>query len=75
MSVEMVIYIPLLDEGTTVVRPARAIPLSNGVFQVLAPVDYDLRDEHWEFPPGSIVECDRDMRNGKEVLVAKRRVS
>jgi len=66
------IYIELLDEGTAVARPTRGIPLGEDVYRVLAAPDYDPDDEHWEFAPGCVVHCEREIRNGEEILVAKR---
>lgn len=51
------IYIPLLDEGTTVSRPTEGEPLGNGVYRVLPTSNYDPEDEVWQFTPGSIVVC------------------
>ena len=65
------IYIPLLDEGTVVVRPTRGVPLAEGIYRVLATATYDPEDENWEFPPGSIVRCVLELRNGHELLVAR----
>jgi hypothetical protein len=65
-----VIYIPLLDEGTAVLRPTQGVPLGGGLYQVLATPNYDPEDEHWMFPPDSIVRCTIEMRSGEEVLVA-----
>ena len=64
------IYIHLLDEGTTVVRPTQGVPLGSGVYRVLPTADYDPDDEHWQFPPGSIVRCVMERREGEDVLVA-----
>jgi hypothetical protein len=82
MSAEMasstdvrIVYIPLLNEGTSVVRPTQAIRLRENVYQVLPTADYDPDDEEWEFPPGTAVECELETRSGQDVLVAKRRAS
>jgi len=64
------ICVHLLDEGTTVVRPTQDAPLGNGIYRVLATPDYDPEDEHWEFPPGSIVRGVIEQWEGGEVLVA-----
>lgn len=69
------IYIPLLNEGTSVVRPTLAEALRNDVYRVLATPDYDPRDEEWEFPPGTLVFCEKRKSNDQEILVAKRRAS
>jgi hypothetical protein len=65
------IYIPLLDEGTDVVRPTLGLSLSADTYRVLATPVYDPSDEHWQFPPGSVVRCGLEMRSGGEVLVAQ----
>jgi len=69
------IYVHLLDEGTTVVRPTQGAPLGADVYQVQATPDYDPDDEHWQFPPGSIVRCVMERRDGEDVLVAHEAVS
>ncbi len=69
------IYVSLLDEGTTVVRPTQGAPLGGGVYEVLATPEYDPDDEHWEFPPGSVVRCVLEMYEGEELLVAKESVT
>ena len=69
------IYVHLLDEGTTVVRPTQGASLGGDVYKVLATPDYDPDDEHWEFPPGSIVRCVREKRDGENILVADAAVS
>ncbi len=68
------IYIPLLNEGTAVIRPTEGISVGPRMFRVLETPDYDSEDEEWQFPPGSIVECEEEIRIGEVVLVAKRLV-
>ena len=53
------IYIALLDEGTDVWCPAPARKLTDSTYVVLKPADYDPVDETWQFPPGSVVVCER----------------
>jgi hypothetical protein len=65
------IYIPLLDEGTPVVRPTQAVTLSGDLFRVLATPNYDPDDEHWEFLPGSVVRGVLEQRGGEKILVAR----
>jgi hypothetical protein len=65
------IYIPLLDEGLPVVRPTKGTKIGTTEFLVLATPDYDPETEHWEFPPGSIVQCVKEYRDGDEILVAR----
>jgi hypothetical protein len=50
------IYVILLDEGTDTIRPTKAEVLPNGLYKLLPTPNYDPEDEHWEFPPGSIVK-------------------
>ena len=51
------IHVRLLDEGTEVFRPTRALDLGEDRFQILATADYDPELETWEFVPGSIVRA------------------
>lgn len=67
-----VIYIPLLDEGVPVLRPTQGRPLGEDGFLVLATADYDPETEVWEFPPGSVVMCVLERRDGDEILVARK---
>ena len=71
----LTIYIPLLNEGTSVVRPTHAVKLGENLYRVLPTQDYHPNDEEWEFPPGSVVECVPEARSGREVLVARKRAS
>lgn len=80
MSAEMgsctrTIYVELLDEGTTVVRPTQGEALDKDVYRLLPTPDYDPDDEHWEFAPGSVVRCVQEIRDGEEVLVARELVT
>ena len=68
------IHIPLLNEGTPVLRPTTGIRLRENTYKVLAVENYDPGDEEWQFPPGSIVECRNELRNGEDVLVARKKV-
>jgi hypothetical protein len=52
------IQVRLLDEGTEVSRPTRALDLGNGLFQIEATPDYDPQLETWEFVPGSVVRSE-----------------
>ena len=65
------VYIPLVNEGTDVLRPTQAVLIGNAVYRILPTPNYDPLDETWTFPPGSLVHCDTETRNGKELLVAK----
>ena len=67
----VVIYVSLLNEGTTVLRPATGLFVGTDVIQIQAPADYDPEDEEWEFPPGSEVRCIAEFRDGRQILVAR----
>ena len=69
------IYVNLLDEGVAVMRPTQGLRLGVDEYEVLPPIDYDPGDELWEFPPGSIVRCIREERDGEIILVARELVS
>ena len=82
MSVEMgsstsavEIFIPLLNEGTDVLRPTQGLVLGPDEVQVLATPDYDPTVEEWEFPPGSRVRCVTEIRGGRELSVARHRIT
>lgn len=68
------LYIPLLNEGTDVIRPTTGVVLDQDVVRVEPTADYDPELEEWEFPPGSQVRCVRQIRGGNEVIVANERV-
>jgi hypothetical protein len=69
------IYIPLLHEGTDVIRPTKGLPLGGRQYKVLPTQGYAAELEEWQFPPGSLVTCAIEMHGGKEVLVARTRLS
>jgi len=64
------IYVRLLDEGTECSRPTQAERIGNDLFKLLPTPDYNSEDEHWEFPPGSIVRA--VTVPGKKYLLAAR---
>jgi hypothetical protein len=68
MTVE--IYVNLLEEGTACSRPTQAQVLEHGLFRLLPTDSYDPDDEHWEFPPGSIVRGREVRRDGKSIFLA-----
>ena len=51
------LHIPLVNEGTDVLRPTTGISVAPDVVRVQATDDYDPDTEVWEFPPGSEVRC------------------
>jgi len=68
------LYIPLLNEGTDVLRPTTGIFVRPDVVRVEPTADYDPEIEEWEFPPGSEVRCVAEHREGQQILVARSRV-
>lgn len=67
---QVVIYVNLLDEGPTSLRATQAVVLGNGLFELLAPKDYDPHDKRWEFQPGSIVRGTQTRRGNASCLLA-----
>ena len=54
---EVTVYMPLLEEGTEVSRPVRAMHLEEDVYLIL---EQDIcLSEVWLFPPGTSVHCER----------------
>lgn len=49
------IFVQLLNEGTFVARPTRAIPRGENLYEILPTANYGKVDEEWEFKPGTIV--------------------
>jgi len=67
----MQIYIPLLDEGTSVIRPTEGKHIKDNIFLLLPTNNYDPSSESWMFPPGATVQCKREVWGNKEVWVAR----
>ena len=63
------IYIPLLNEGTSVVRPTNGEQIKEGVFRVLSADNAET--EEWKFPPGTLVKCVKEVWSGGKRLVAR----
>jgi hypothetical protein len=68
------LYVPLLNEGTPVLRPTTGLLLGTDIVQVLPTANYDPTLEEWEFPPGSKVKCVTETRGGRQLLVAQQRI-
>jgi hypothetical protein len=67
----MTVHARLRDEGSSAARPTPAENEGNELFRLLAAPNYDPDDEHWEFPPGSVVRCEtRIAEDGKTYLLA-----
>ena len=75
MSIELIqVYVPLLNEGTEVLRPTTGVFIGPDVVRLEANGEYDPAAEEWEFPPGSEVRCVAEFRGGRQILVARQRV-
>ena len=66
------IYVGLLDEGAPTSRPTQAERIGEDLFRLLPTPNYDPEDEHWEFPPGSVVRTKTMEYEGKKLLFAVR---
>lgn len=76
-SVEMtstidIIYVRLLDEGTDVWRPVKAMKVREGIYRIVGSDGRLYTDEHWEFLPDCLVECELTALMNGVHLVAKR---
>jgi hypothetical protein len=69
------VFIPLLNQGTGRVRRTYGLLLSPNQVQVFAPLDYNPIVERWQFPPGSRVTCVTEIRDGRQLLVARHRIA
>lgn len=69
------IHVRLLNEGTEVYRPTTGVLVGDHIFQISATADYDPAIEEWEFPPGTRVRCNSEMRGSRKLLVARSRVT
>lgn len=70
------IYVRLLNEGTECVRPVLAVRIDDLTFVVILTQQYKPEVEDWEFAPGSVVKCHKEIWRGpgdeeNEVLVAR----
>ena len=63
------IYIPLLDEGTTVWRPVEATQVDGGAFRIDT-LNPDPDTEAWAYTTGELVRCQPRVLSEVEVLVA-----
>lgn len=65
------VLVPLLNEGTDVLRPTTGVFITPDVVRLDPTPDYDPAIEEWQFPPGSEVRCVAELRGGRQVLVAR----
>ena len=67
-----IIYIQLLDEGTTIYRPVLSTVIDDNIYIV---GNRDDNDEKWEFEPNEIVEVKRHVfKDGKCGLIAVKKI-
>jgi len=68
MAESVVVYVALLNEGTSVWRPVQAAPVGGDVFTLFGEIP---DDEEWQFVPGQRVRCERKQLQGQaNALVA-----
>jgi hypothetical protein len=64
------IYMPLLDEGTSCWRPVQAIRLADDLYRI---TDSIPDDEKWLFSPGDVVRCElRDFADELGLVAVER---
>ena len=64
----MTIYVRLLDEGTDAWYPVEAVPVSDGIYEIVGK-NPDPEDLHWEFGEGSKVRCrPRQLSDGPQLV-------
>jgi hypothetical protein len=56
-----IVYVELLNEGTTTFFAMPATQIQSGVFLLHEPTQ-DIDDVELEYPPGSMVRCERRLR-------------
>ena len=61
------IYVPLLDEGTDVWRPASAEHIKDDIYRIAGDAP---EDEHWKFSSGQLVRCRQQNLSDGRCLVA-----
>jgi hypothetical protein len=69
--IKTIVYVNLLNEGTSVLRPVPAQYLGGNRYLLLKTNDYDPDDEEWEYLPGATVACEEETNEGEIILVAK----
>lgn len=70
---EETIYVALLGEGLDVWRPVKARRLSGDRYLILQQ-EYDRDVETWASESGTVVECRKELRNSRELVIAVRAV-
>ncbi|MDH6344167.1 hypothetical protein M2480_003082 [Parabacteroides sp. PFB2-12] len=60
MVEKIIVYMPLLNEGTSVLRPVMAFNMGNNIYKIIGTengLKPDDLDEEWLFPVGSYLTC------------------
>jgi len=73
MDRQKIIYMPLLNEGTKVLRPVVAHYMGDNLYKIIGTEDglqSDDLDEEWLFPIGSHVTCKIEQNGNEMILVA-----
>jgi hypothetical protein len=71
MKNPIVIYIEMLDEGTSSLMETTAVPIDSGLYIVQSPKNYDPEFDWLEFLPGDQVRLKNiRLHNGQEGLLA-----
>ena len=71
MNEGVVVYVELLDEGTTVWRPTTAYRLDEKIL-ILSNENYHAETETWAVSPGSLITIEQKQLADGPVGVAKR---
>lgn len=68
---DLLIHVPLLNEGVDVSRPTEAMAFGDGYYKILPTPDYETSGEQWKFPPETIVNGEwRNEGSPEEALYA-----
>ena len=62
-----IVFVPLLDEGTTIWRPVEAENVAPDIFRLLGNVP---DGERWQFQPGENVRCELRLIQDGPALIA-----
>lgn len=68
--IETIIYVKLLDEGTEVFRPVKAVQIEGNIYQIVEEAN---ESEEWEFKQNEKVLGEEKLLEGELCLVAVKR--
>ena len=69
-NTNQLIFIPLLNEGTDVLRSTLAEHIEADIYRVLPADNYDPEDEAWMFLPYTLVKCKKENHRGEYIFIA-----